>query len=281
METKLPRALFADTKSSSARGNSQNAATADLGPVAVNTREKNRAPLSQLQFKHPITCENDTINRPVSRAGPDNIRTGDLPVVSDIEGRLKRLEHTVQQLADSVNRALQVITSTPPPANTGISSWNSRSIFTENVGSESRPYVGPSHSFSFLKEASANVDAIRQSLGDMTSQSAHSELQYLSGRLATAEGDQQIIEDSTAFYIPSKATGYRMISKFLEYGELGEPFFSFPPDNVIREVVFEPHKVREKAWVAYFNYMMLSIVSNEDGENGETKRFRRNVQLAL
>ncbi|OQE37661.1 hypothetical protein PENCOP_c009G02782 [Penicillium coprophilum] len=281
MEPKFPRALFADKKSSSARGNSQNAVIANLGPVAVNTREKSRAPLSQLQFKPPITCEIDIIKRTVFRVWPDNIRTRGLPVVGDIEDRLKRLEHTVQQLTNSVNRALQAITSTPPPANTGVSSGNPRSIVTDDVGSESRPYIGPSHSFSFLREASANVDAIRQSLGDVTSQSAHSELEYLSGRLTTAEGDQQIIEDSSAFYIPSKATGYRLISKFLEYGELGEPFFSFPPDNVVREVVFEPHKVREKAWVAYFNYMMLSIVSNEDGENGETKRFRRNVQLAL
>jgi hypothetical protein len=46
-------------------------------------------------------------------------------------------------------------------------------------------------------------------------------------------------------------------------------------------VVFEPHKVRERAWIVYFNYMMLSVASNENGENGETNNFRRNVQLAL
>jgi hypothetical protein len=46
-------------------------------------------------------------------------------------------------------------------------------------------------------------------------------------------------------------------------------------------VVFEPHQVREKAWVIYFNYMMLSIASNESGESEDTNQFRRNVQLAL
>ena len=46
-------------------------------------------------------------------------------------------------------------------------------------------------------------------------------------------------------------------------------------------MVFEPHKVRETAWIAYFNYMMLSIVSDENGESEETDKFRRNVQLAL
>jgi hypothetical protein len=46
-------------------------------------------------------------------------------------------------------------------------------------------------------------------------------------------------------------------------------------------VVFEPHKVRETAWIVYFNYMMLSIASDENGEGEETNKFRHNVQLAL
>ncbi|KAJ5494629.1 Transcription factor, partial [Penicillium fimorum] len=211
----------------------------------------------------------------------DNPRLKNLAVDNAIEGRLKRLEDTVQQLTDSVNRALQTITPTPPQTNTGISNRTCRPIATENSGSKSRLYAGPSHSFSFLKEASANIDAIRQSSGNATSQNAHSELQYLSSQLTATEAEQSVAEDSITFYIPSKATGYRLISRFLEYGELGEPFFSFPPDDVIRQVVFEPHKVRERGWIAYFNYMMLSIASNENGENGETKNFRRNVQIAL
>ncbi|KAJ5383252.1 Transcription factor, partial [Penicillium concentricum] len=205
----------------------------------------------------------------------------DLVVENDIQRRLKQLEHTVQQLTDSVNRVLQTIAPSLPRTNTGTPSGPYCAVVTENGGPESRLYGGPSLSFSFLKEASANIDAVHQSPGNATTQSAHSELQYLSGRLTTTDVEQQISGDSTTFYIPSKATGYRLISRFLEYGELGEPFFSFPPDDVIIQVVFEPHKVHERGWIAYFNYMMLSIVSNENGENGETKNFRRNVQLAL
>ncbi|KAJ5827562.1 Transcription factor [Penicillium robsamsonii] len=205
----------------------------------------------------------------------------ELAVKDAIESRLKRLEDTVQQLTDSVNQALQTITPTPPQTNTRISSRTGHPIATEKSGFKSGLYVGPSHSFSFLKEASANIDAIRQSSGHATGQNAHSELQYLSGRLTATEVEQSVANDSTTFYIPSRAIGYRLISRFLEYGELGEPFFSFPPDDVIRQVVFEPHKVRERAWIAYFNYMMLSIAENESGENDETKNFRRNVQVAL
>ncbi|KAJ6190261.1 Transcription factor [Penicillium mononematosum] len=199
----------------------------------------------------------------------------------DVESRLERLEHAVRQLTDSVNRALQTITSASPQTDTGISGPVCRTIPTKNVGSESRLHTGLSHSCSFLDEASANIDAIRQSSGNTTSQNAHSELQYLSGRLTTTEVEQQVAQDSATFYIPSKAIGYRLIGRFLEDGELGEPFFSFPSDDVVRQVVFEPHKVRERGWIAYFNYTMLCIVSNENGENSETKNFRRNVQLAL
>ncbi|CAI7583720.1 unnamed protein product [Penicillium glandicola] len=262
-----------------AHGSFRNAVTASRGPVAVNTRETNRPRRNQLQL--PVACEFNNIKISVYEVETDYLRARDSAVENDIEGRLERLEHSVQQLTDSVNRTLQSITPAPPHTNTGISNRTCHTLDTENVPSESRLFVGPSHSFSFLKEASANIDSIRQSPGKATSQRAHSELQYLSGRLTTTEVEQQVSEDSTTFYIPSKPTGYHLISKFLEYAELGEPFFSFPSDEVIRQVVFEPHKVQERGWIAYFNYMILSMASNDNGENSETKNFRHNVQLAL
>ncbi|RAL08544.1 uncharacterized protein BO97DRAFT_353820, partial [Aspergillus homomorphus CBS 101889] len=66
---------------------------------------------------------------------------------------------------------------------------------------------------------------------------------------------------------------------FLELAELGTPFFNIPSDDEILKVVFEPHKVREKAWVVYFNYMLLSAIPAEDGTNEAL--LRQNVQLAL
>jgi hypothetical protein len=67
----------------------------------------------------------------------------------------------------------------------------------------------------------------------------------------------------------------------LETSELGEPFFHIPPDDVIRLVVFEPQKVRDKSWIIYFNYLLLSIVSAENDESDEKGKLRHNVQLAL
>jgi hypothetical protein len=48
---------------------------------------------------------------------------------------------------------------------------------------------------------------------DDTRQSAHSELQYLSNSLTTARVEQQKEENSNDFFIPSRATGYRLISR--------------------------------------------------------------------
>lgn len=45
--------------------------------------------------------------------------------------------------------------------------------------------------------------------------------------------------------------------------------------------MFEPQKVRDKAWIIYFNYLLLSIVSAENDESNEKEKFRHNVQLAL
>lgn len=131
------------------------------------------------------------------KAGSDNLRTRDLPVVNDIEGRLKRLENTVHQLTDSVNRALQAITFAPPGTNTGISSWNSRSLVTNKCWFRVEAIRRPLAFFLLPKGGIANIDAIR--------------------RLTTVESGQQIVEDSTTFYIPSKATGYPLISSNVSF----------------------------------------------------------------
>ena len=62
---------------------------------------------------------------------------------------------------------------------------------------------------------------------------------------------------------------------------MGEPFVVLPSDDVLRQVVFEPRKVREKAWVVYINYLLLSTVTADVDKKAEAERFRHNTQLAL
>lgn len=62
---------------------------------------------------------------------------------------------------------------------------------------------------------------------------------------------------------------------------MGELFFMVPSHDIIRQVVFDPENVVQKAWVVCFNYMILSIISTENDQSNEAEKFRRNTQLAL
>lgn len=76
------------------------------------------------------------------------------------------------------------------------------------------------------------------------------------------------------------STHFQFISlEFLEYSQLGEPFFRFPSDETLRQIVFEPEKVREKAWVVSFNYVLLAAISLQHDEHED--KLRKNFQLAL
>ncbi|PTU20328.1 hypothetical protein P175DRAFT_0510242 [Aspergillus ochraceoroseus IBT 24754] len=197
-----------------------------------------------------------------------------LETQGDIENRLQHLEKTVQQLAHSVNCALQDIS--PASSTTGRNQQSNLALQPVRVESNpagSRLYLGQSHSFSFLRETPANIEASRHQPGNVTRQNAYSGLQDLSNSLTTSQVDLRGGESNAGFYVPSRPAGYQLISKFLEHSELGEPFFKTPSDDIIRKI--------ERAWIVHFNYLLLSLVSAEQGEGEETARFRHNARLAL
>ncbi|PYI00082.1 hypothetical protein BO71DRAFT_312305 [Aspergillus ellipticus CBS 707.79] len=199
-----------------------------------------------------------------------------------IVDRLQRLEETVQSLSNSVERALRTIGQVShgkdnPEKPTAPNS----TVPKESTRTDSGLFIAPSHSFSFLKDTSATMEANLQSSNDASHQSAFSGLEYLSTRLTTAQVDQQPTENMTTFYVPSRALGYRSMSQILEFAELGQPFFRLPPEDMIKKIIFEPHKFQEKAWIVYVNYLLLSNTSGKDDEDDEKEKFRWNVQLAL
>ena len=67
----------------------------------------------------------------------------------------------------------------------------------------------------------------------------------------------------------------------MEQAELSEVFFRVPSDDVLRRVIFEPQKVRERAWVVFVNYTLLSALSTDTYKSDEAEKLRRNIQLAL
>ncbi|KAE8393475.1 hypothetical protein BDV23DRAFT_149253 [Aspergillus alliaceus] len=201
---------------------------------------------------------------------------------NNMEARLQHLERTVRHLSDSVHRVFQTISSARPRAdNTQGSRVSHLSPVPDKDRLGSNLYVSPFHSFSFLRETLANIETISQPPGSPARQSAYSELQYLSTRLTTAHVHRDLGEEVAAFYVPSRPVGYRLISRFYELSNIGDTFFRAPTDDIVRQVVFEPHKVREKAWVIYLNYLLLCAASAKNEDTQEIHGFRRNVELAL
>lgn len=132
-----------------------------------------------------------------------------------IESRLERLERTVQSLASSVDEALHVLSATPSQRdltqNPNISNHN---ITSGKNKSNSELYIGPSHSFSFLQEAPADIERLpRQGLKD-SHQGAISEIRSMSSSLTTARVWNPM-GSPTNFYVPSRPAGYALLGSKL------------------------------------------------------------------
>ncbi|KAK2000821.1 hypothetical protein LX36DRAFT_698676 [Colletotrichum falcatum] len=203
---------------------------------------------------------------------------------SSVEQRLQSIESKLQKLTDAVQRVLDATPVKPGLGNNEATPRVARSSDIRASKDERTPglFLGPSHSFSFLKEASNNIEAASGASTPLAYQHARSELQFLSTSLTTAPVNAEGVGDDEGFFIPSKAVGYQLIGNFLEHAPTGALFFSTPSDDLLRQVVFHPEQVRQKAWVVFFNYIMLAQSSTEE-ENQANKadKFRRNVQRAL
>ncbi|CCF45963.1 hypothetical protein CH063_03743 [Colletotrichum higginsianum] len=203
---------------------------------------------------------------------------------SPIEQRLQNIEVALQKLTETVEKALGVAIPRQTPESTEHACSRTQTSDRYGEKEEQAPglFIGPSNSFSFLKEASDSVRAATRSSSPLSHPNAQSELQFLSTSLTTATTNTENVGDMTQFYIPSKAAGYRIIGDFLEHAATGEPLFRTPSDNLLKEIIFNPGQVTHKAWVVYVNYIMLAQVSTEKaGPGNQAEKFRRNVRIAL
>jgi hypothetical protein len=135
--------------------------------------------------------------------------------LSGVEGRLQHLEYAVKTLADSVERALEAISVAYPrggdvlrPSSPTRGGARSKDVSNREL------YVGPSHSFSFLNDVPFVIDRVVPTPASaLARDSAHSEIQRLSSTLTIAQEAPQTREGAMEFRVPSKAAGYRMISR--------------------------------------------------------------------
>lgn len=130
-----------------------------------------------------------------------------------IESRLCSIERTLERLASLVENAVvrgatekesKVDAQIPP-----------RTHECSNKSDARAPelFIGDSHSFSLVKEATANIRTTPGIPGPPYQQEpdAQSELQFLSTSLTTAAVELGHNSPMTGFYVPSKALGYKLI----------------------------------------------------------------------
>ncbi|KAH8885855.1 hypothetical protein GQ53DRAFT_876698 [Thozetella sp. PMI_491] len=227
--------------------------------------------------KLPILGKDTSLRRPE----PGATTTPSPPKSGGIEGRLERLENTVEQLSASVNRILDSVTLPHQKRSIAQTPRRPAGSVVEKSSFIPQRATNPSHSFAFLKEAPGSIEAASASRTSLTHEHAYSELQFLSNTLNKIPASRQVEGEMTEFFVPLKRIGYAWMSRFLENAEIGEPFFRVPPDELLMQIVFEPNLVKEKAWVVYFNHMMLALVSAEGNSTDEMEYFRRNIHIAL
>lgn len=125
-----------------------------------------------------------------------------------IESRIDSLERTVQFLAKSIDEALTAF-STSQQRN-----FNERShekSTSEENASDSQLYIGPSHSFSFLREAPVGIQHVNQ---QGLEERAITEIRDMSSSLSTAPA-RYSMENSTPFHVPPRAVGYILLGSKL------------------------------------------------------------------
>ncbi|GAD95021.1 hypothetical protein NECHADRAFT_34178 [Paecilomyces variotii No. 5] len=196
---------------------------------------------------------------------------------NSIEQRLQRVEDAIQKLSNSMDQIAKVVA---PNIQESQKQGLDQTVVSWRIGPNQGRCASPSHAFSFLKETPATIEAITKSQSSAHNR-AHSELQYLSNALTTAEIGQRTWGQASGFYVPTERVGYSLIGRFLESIKMAEAYFKIPSHDVLRQIVFDPGNVSQKAWVVLFNYMILALVSTEDDEANQVQKFRRNTQLAL
>ncbi|EWZ45844.1 hypothetical protein FOZG_06056 [Fusarium oxysporum Fo47] len=191
--------------------------------------------------------------------------------IEGLHDRLRKVEEAVQALTNAVTQAVDAMNH---PSTTCQRGSEKGHVPHEARDPPSNLSVGEVNSFSFIKDTSITNATVGSS---PLHQHAAKELQYLSHSLTTAVVSKE--HPATGFFIPSRAEGYQMIGRFLENASLGDAFFVTPSEDLLIQTIFRPESVSRKAWVVYINYMILTMLV--DNEDAKAQKYRNNMKLAL
>lgn len=128
-----------------------------------------------------------------------------------IEARLESLECTVKALASSVDEALRVFSAASPPGDlTKRHITSNQTITDEAETSNQELYIGPSHSFSFIQEAPANIAHLPRQGPEDIRQGAISEIHNISSSLRSTRTGAAA-KNSTGYHVPLRSAGYVLL----------------------------------------------------------------------
>ncbi|KAL7944065.1 fungal-specific transcription factor domain-containing protein [Trichoderma barbatum] len=214
---------------------------------------------------------------------------------SNVDQRLSRVEKALDSLSDVISTSL--ITS---GGNRGVSEAPSTTAKSDSEKSTlSRPQLGEvdapklaldeSHSFAYLAEASRRLDAIKNKTpqGQLAQhQAASTALQDLSNSLTTVSlkpprTDAASFEALNGYYVPARAAGYNLISYFLQTAQLADILFITPPDDLLLDIIFDPARVPQRAWIVYVDFILLNLLQNDSSQADFVESLKKNTDMAL
>lgn len=165
------------------------------------------------------------------RNGPAKLAANTSPQFSKgVDQRLSRVEKALETLSETINTSLNSANKnadSKTPSTTTKSDNEAASSYQTSPESSTAPELtlDDSHSFAYLGEASRHLELIKsKSLHEQLAehQAASTALQDLSISLTTINlqppyNDTASFEFINGYYIPSKPTGYRLISCMSTY----------------------------------------------------------------
>lgn len=135
--------------------------------------------------------------------------------MAGIKDRLERLENAVKTLNHSVDETLHNLSVAPQRRDSTKTRTTLRTALPSEEDKYDSPlYIGPSHSFSFLQEASAGLERLPQQEAQDTRQGAISEVSNIASNLTTARIGNPV-GLSSKFHVPSRSVGYARLSSKL------------------------------------------------------------------
>ncbi|UKZ52670.1 hypothetical protein TrVGV298_006451 [Trichoderma virens] len=224
----------------------------------------------------PVSKPNEPVNanEPVKSAARIPLQNS-----SNVDQRLSRVEKALDTLSSVINTSLISSAGTrgisEAPSITTKSDSEAATSYRPQMGEVGSPELtlDDSHSFAYLGEASRHLDIIKnKSLqGQLAEhQAASTALKDLSKSLTTVSLQPP----------PTDASSFESLNGYYS-AQLADILFITPPDDLLLNVIFDPAKVSQRAWIVYVDFILLTLLQHDDSQADVVESLKKNTEMAL